>query len=51
MYVGAPFGLKPLSTCFQAVSRAALRGCEAFTLVFVDNIVVFSNTMRTTFAM
>ena len=42
MFVGAPFGLKPLTSIFQSAMEQILQGCEEFVLIFVDDIFIFS---------
>jgi hypothetical protein len=42
MFVGAPFGLKPLTSFFQAAMQTMLESCSAFVVVFVDDILIYS---------
>jgi hypothetical protein len=42
MFAGCPFGLKPLTHLFQSAMEQMLEGCEAFVVIFVDDIIVFS---------
>lgn len=42
MFVGAPFGFKPLSSIFQRVMTIIFHDYP-FVLVFIDDIVIFSN--------
>jgi transposase InsO family protein len=44
MFKGCPFGLKPLSSKFQRVTALLLEDMP-FATSFIDDIVVFSNTM------
>jgi transposase InsO family protein len=44
MFVGAPFGLKPLSSKYQRVTAMLLQDME-FATSFIDDIVVYSNNM------
>ena len=37
-----PFGLVNAPSTFQRAMSVALRGCEAFTVVYIDDILVFS---------
>ena len=46
MFVGAPFGLKPLTQNFQSTMELILEPCEDFVIVFVDDIVIFSNSLE-----
>ena len=45
MFVGAPFGLKPLSSKFQRVMNILFADISHFVLVFIDDIVVFSRSL------
>jgi hypothetical protein len=42
MFVGAPFGLKPLTSLFQSAMQTMLESCAAFVVIFVDDILVYS---------
>ena len=37
-----PFGLVNAPSTFQRAMSTALRGCEAFSVVYIDDILVFS---------
>ena len=39
-----PFGLVNALSTFQRVMSVALRGCEEFSVVYIDDILVFSET-------
>ena len=41
-WVGAPFGLKTMSSHFQRIMTMIFKDCVAFVLVFIDDIIVFS---------
>ena len=43
-FQGAPFGIKTLTAHFQHVITSCLQECAAFTVIFVDNILVFSSS-------
>ena len=38
-----PFGLVNAPSTFQRAMSVALRGCEEFAVVYIDDILVFSN--------
>ena len=39
-----PFGLKNAPLTFQRAMTLALKGCEEFAVVYIDDILVFSRT-------
>ena len=39
-----PFGLVNAPSTFQRAMSVALRGCEEFSVVYIDDILVFSET-------
>jgi hypothetical protein len=43
MFAGAPFGIKPLTQRFQSVMEKILESVSGFALVYVDDIIVFSD--------
>jgi hypothetical protein len=43
MFAGAPFGIKPLTQRFQATMEKILEPVSKFVLVYVDDIIIFSN--------
>jgi transposase InsO family protein len=43
MFAGAPFGIKPLTQRFQSVMEKILEPVSDFALVYVDDIIVFSD--------
>jgi hypothetical protein len=45
MFVGCPFGLKPLTHVFQNAMEQILDGCDTFCIIFVDDIIVFSRSV------
>ena len=46
MFLGAPFGIKTLSAHLQRVLSILLEGCEAFAIHFIDDIIIFSNSVE-----
>ena len=42
---GAPYGLKFLTAHFQRVMTSILNDCLPFVIIFVDDVVVFSNSI------
>jgi transposase InsO family protein len=45
VFVGCPFGLKPISAIVQRTMCRLFNKCTTFVAVFVDDIIVFSKTM------
>jgi transposase InsO family protein len=43
MFAGAPFGIKPLTQRFQAAMEKILEPVSKFVLVYVDDIIIFSD--------
>ena len=43
MFVGAPFGLSHLTSHFQRTMNALLSDFSTFTMVYVDDILVYSS--------
>ena len=41
-----PFGLVNAPSTFQRAMSVALRGCEDFTVVYIDDILIFSETLE-----
>ena len=41
-----PFGLKNAPPTFQRAMTFALQGCEAFAIVYIDDILIFSETKQ-----
>ena len=39
-----PFGLVNAPSTFQRAMSYALRGCEDFTAVYIDDVLIFSET-------
>ena len=39
-----PFGLVNAPSTFQRAMSYALRGCEEFTAVYIDDVLIFSET-------
>ena len=39
-----PFGLKNAPPTFQRAMEEALKGCEDFAIVYIDDILVFSDS-------
>jgi hypothetical protein len=46
MYTGAPFGLRHLTTHMQRMMETILSDCLSFTLIYVDDIVIFSSSLE-----
>ena len=46
MFVGAPFGFKHLTQVFQNVFERILAECRSFTVSYVDDCLIFSETME-----
>jgi hypothetical protein len=46
MFRGAPFGLKPMTQRFQSVMEQVLDSCREFVVIYIDDIVVKSNSLR-----
>ena len=46
MFVGCPFGLANLPAHFQFVLTQILAECREFCMIFIDDIVVFSNSVE-----
>jgi hypothetical protein len=44
MFLGAPFGLSPMSTIFQATMDQILYNMQDFAIAFIDNVYVFTRT-------
>ena len=44
--VGAPFGLKIMSAHFQRIMTTIFRNCTGFVAIFIDDIIVFSNSIE-----
>ena len=45
MFVGAPFGFKPITQLFQSCMEQILEPCIVFVVIFVDDILVFSGSV------
>ena len=41
-----PFGLVNTPATFQRAMSVALRGCEGFTVVYLDDILIFSDNLE-----
>lgn len=46
MFKGAPFGIKHLTSRMQLLMSKILQDCYGFTIVFVDDIIICSNTLE-----
>src|SRR5690606_7369964 len=41
-----PFGLKNMTAAFQRVMTQILAPCAKFTIIYVDDVVIFSKTVK-----
>ena len=46
MFVGTPFGLKHVTQHFQRAMEEILDDCHLFVVVYVDDVLVFSNDLE-----
>jgi transposase InsO family protein len=46
MFTGAPFGIKHLTSVFQSAMEIILEDCAVFVLIYVDDIIIFSDTLE-----
>jgi transposase InsO family protein len=45
-WVRWPYGLTPSTNQFQRCMEKVLDGCEDFTCIFVDDVIIYSNTLE-----
>ena len=46
MFKGAPFGIKHLTSRMQALMSKVLQDCYGFTIIFVDDVIICSDTLE-----